>query len=389
MSSYRNIILLSWFNFCTEFKLYAPLAIIYFSKVSHSYALGASIFSITMLFSALFDVPTGVFSDRIGRKNTVIYGAICAVLYTLFYALAHSYALLVVGAVFEGVSRSFYSGNNNALLYDTLVDHNKIDRYPHYLGKLSSMFQWSLAVAGLLGGFLAGISFAYVMWLSVLAQIIALIVSFFLVEPKLHTKKTEDVLLHLKKSLSAFAQNAQLRRLSLSSILGYATGEVTYQFQAAFYILLWPLYAIGIAKMLSNVGAALSYHFSGRVIDKYNPFKWLVGSNLYNRVTYIFALAIPTVFSPLIMVSSSLLYGVTDTAKSTLLQKEFSDQQRATMSSLNSFAGSIVFAILAFTIGIFADKIGPAKAMLIIQGISFITLWIYWQLYQHDKLNKN
>ena len=68
----QNIRILTWFTFFTDFKLYAPLAIIYFAQVSGSFALGMAIFSIARISSALFEIPTGVFSDRIGRKKTII-----------------------------------------------------------------------------------------------------------------------------------------------------------------------------------------------------------------------------------------------------------------------------------------------------------------------------
>jgi len=96
----RNIKLLTWFNFFTDFKLYAPVAIIYFSQVSGSFALGMAIFSIAMVSSALFEIPTGIFSDMIGRKKTVILGAISAVLYVVFYALGTSFIFLAIGALF-------------------------------------------------------------------------------------------------------------------------------------------------------------------------------------------------------------------------------------------------------------------------------------------------
>ena len=122
MSFQKNIKLLTWFNFFTDFKLYAPIAIIYFSNVSHSYALGASIFSITYIVSAICDVPTGIFADRVGRKTTMILGALFAVLAVSFYAVGANYWILATGALFEGFSRAFYSGNNNALLHNMLSE---------------------------------------------------------------------------------------------------------------------------------------------------------------------------------------------------------------------------------------------------------------------------
>ena len=117
---HRNIKLLTWFNFFTDFKLYAPIAILYFTQITGSFALGMSIFSIAYVTSAIFEVPTGVLSDYIGRKRTVVFGALCSVLCVTLYAIGGSYWMLTLGALLQGLSRAFYSGNNDALLHDTL-----------------------------------------------------------------------------------------------------------------------------------------------------------------------------------------------------------------------------------------------------------------------------
>lgn len=99
----KNIRLLKIFNFLIGFSLFAPLAIIYFSNVSGSYTLGASIFGIFMLSSAIFELPTGIWSDRVGRKNTIILGSWARVVAFIFYAIGLSYWWLVIGAIFEGL----------------------------------------------------------------------------------------------------------------------------------------------------------------------------------------------------------------------------------------------------------------------------------------------
>jgi len=76
-----------------------------------------------------------------------------------------------------------------------------------------------------------------------------------------------------------------------------------------------------------------------------------------------------------------VFYGVTSVTKNTLMQKEFSNEQRATMGSLNSFAGSIVFGVLAFILGFVADKVTPSKALLTLQFFQIINLWFYWKLF--------
>ncbi|MDO8610319.1 MAG: hypothetical protein Q7R95_07250, partial [bacterium] len=164
---------------------------------------------------------------------------------------------------------------------------------------------------------------------------------------------------------------------------GYAFGEASYQFQSAFYNTLLPIWAIGIVKTISNIGAAFSFHFSGKILRKYNGLKILIVDSIYNRIINIISTAFPTILSPLLMSTTSVLYGITSVTKNTLMQKEFTNEQRATMGSLNSFAGSIVFGIFAFLLGLVADKVTPSKALLGMQFFQMINLWFYWKLFKH------
>ena len=95
------------------------------------------------------------------------------------------------------------------------------------------------------------------------------------------------------------------------------------------------------------------------------------------------ATVFPTIASPIIVSSGGLLYGIVQVAKNSLMQKEFKQEQRATMSSLNSFAGSIFFGIIAFLIGFLADKFSPAQAILIFQVFQLSLLYIYWRLFKY------
>lgn len=388
MKVHRNITLLAWFNFFTDFKLYSGIAILYFSSITHSLALGMSIFSIVNIADAIFEVPTGILSDMVGRKKTVILGAVSSVIYATCYAIGGSYLILAIGAVFQGLSVAFYSGNNDALLHDSLTESGKQKQYHDYLGKLSSLFQLALALGAVLGSILANKSFILVMWLSVISQIICLVISFFIQEPKIQIKKSSNIYFHLKDAFQLFKSNKKLRLVSLAGMLGSAIGEATFQLQAAFYYTLWPLWAIGFAKMFSYLGATASFFFSGKVIDKYKEIKVILAGSVYTRIINIFSVLVPTTLSPFLMSSTSLFYGISTVAKNSLLQKEFTPHQRATIASLNSLGESLLFAFFAFILGAIGDWIGPAKTLFIAQLISLIGTYLYWKVFKNEnKIN--
>ncbi len=384
MSFKRNIRLLTWFNFFTDFRLYAPIAIIYFATVSKSYALGASVFSVIMIVQALFDVPTGIFSDIIGRKKTVVLGALFAVLSIVFYAIGLNYWILIIGAIAEGMSRAFYSGNNNALLHNLLTEEGLQDEFHVYSGKLNSMFQWALASSAILGSYIANLSFPLVMWLSAIPQAICLFISFGIKDANRVYFEKESPIKLLGQAIRDFVSNANLRLLSISSIIDYGAGEASYQFQAAYYQSVWPIWAIGIAKTISGVLAAIGYRISGKLINKFKAINVLFFGSIVSNVVAWIALIFTSIFSPILMSLTSIFHGTGSTAQVSLLHKEFTDKQRATMSSLNSFAGSLFFAVLIFVLGFITDKIGARNGLLLLSLFAIPSLLIRWKLFNKD-----
>lgn len=386
MSVSRNIRLLAFFNFFNDFKFYSPIAIIFFSAVTQSFAKGMSIFATVQIASALAEVPTGIFSDLIGRRKTVIAGALCGVLFTILYAGGSTYQALLLGAVVEGISRSFFSGNNEGLLYDTLLITGKKEEYQEFLGRTKAPFQLALAVSALIGGLLAVVSYRLVFWLSLLPQLAALFVSFRLVEPPRQLSHIPtNVYLHLKEAFLLFVTNPKLRLLSLAGMIRNGAIESSYQFQSAFFLTLWPLWTLGALKMFGNLAAMVSFFYSGKLIKRFGELFIIIVSSVYSRIAFIVSLLFPGFLSPIVMTSTSLLFGVTMVSQGTLLQREFSQKQRATMASLDSLFGSISTAVMALGLGLVADRLGPAKSLLLIQLVLFIPIILNMVLFRRER----
>lgn len=377
ISAARNLRLLAWFNFCLDFRLYGPVIILYFSRVAGSYTLGMSVFAITQLASAVFEVPTGVFSDWIGRKRTLIIGAGAGTLSIICYALG-SYEWLVVGAIAEGFARALFSGNNNALLYDTLTQMGRPDEYQEYLGRVGSMFQVALAISAIIGSMIAFVSFSLVMWLSVIPQFLCLLLGLFMVEPTVHDKRSDgNLYAHLGTAIRLIFRNHKLRTISLASMLGFAFGESAFQMRSAFINLLWPVWAIGIAQTISNITAAFSFYLSGPIIKRFGELRLLLLGDGVSISLNTIALAVPTVLSPVLMGATSIFFGVNMVAKDGLMQREFSQEQRATMGSLTALGGSLAFGGYSLFLGAMADRFGVTAALLFTEFLSVFVILLY------------
>jgi MFS family permease len=379
----KNIKLLSWFNFFTEFRPYGAIAVIYFAHVTGSYALALAVYSVSYISSSIFEVPTGLLSDIVGRKGTIVFGAFFSTLSIVFYALSGSFAVLAIGATLEGLAQSLFSGNNEALLFDTLKETNNEKSFPEWFGKTSSLFQVALGISAFIGGFIANWSLSFVMWVSVIPQALGFLVTLFLSEPTVHgSEKNSNIFSHLNEAIKRFKESYSLRLLSIGSIWDYSVNETAFQFLPAFYQTLWPLWAIGVVRSLSYAGSAMSYWLSGSLIKRFNAFRILIAGQIYSRIVGIIGSLYPTVISPILISSSALFKGVNHTASKTLIQQRFTDQQRATMGSLNAFVSGIIFAVFAYLLGKFADVHGPAAAILLANILVLPNIVLYWFAYK-------
>ncbi len=370
------------------FNLWSPLAVIYFAKVSGSYTLGMSVLAVEMVSAAIFEIPTGIFSDLIGRKYTTMLGNFFYALSFVFYAIGISYWFLFIGAVLEGLARSFYSGNNDAMLYDSLQKLDKSEDLEKHLGYIGSAEQWSIGIASIIGGFLYVFSVGLVMWLSVIPHIISFISSFWLVDTGTRSKGGANIYAHLKDSINNFLKNEKLRLLSLTEIIGFGLREASFSFRPVFISLLWPTWAIGIASTLSNIGAAVGFGWSGKIINKFKAINILLFEQIYNMIVNLVAFIFPTALSPAILSSTSILFGPTTVAQNSLKQKEFSDKQRATMGSLNSLAKNIFYGMCLVSLGWVADNVGPRLALITAQGLSVVAVWLTWKLFKMIRAEK-
>lgn len=380
----RNIRLLSAFSFCNDFRVYAPIMVVYFAQVTGSLALATLLFSIAKIAWSAFEVPTGVFSDFVGRKLTIMLGQVASVASIALYAFGHDFPMLAAGAVMEGLAFSLFSGNNDAFLYDTLKSESVEAQFPEWQGRVSAMFQLALAVSAAIAA--AALGWLSLRWMFVLTLPVAaagFVFAALLTEPKRHSDAIPtNIFAHLREAVAGFARDVKLRELSFASVLGFALGESKHMFHPVFFALFWPPWALGAAGVAVHGLASLGFRIGGPLVKRFGELRVLLGCNFTSILVGAGAVLVPTVASPGIISLSSVLFGPAMVAQSSLMQKAFTDAQRATMASLISLGGNILFAAVVFAIGAVADRIGARFALLGAEILTIPVSLLYWRLYR-------
>ncbi len=197
----NNIKYLRWYSFWSCFILFYPIKVLFFAEICGNLVEAMSLFAVQNLSITLLEVPTGCLSDKWGRKWVCCGGAATMLVSFILYAVAHNYFILIAASILNGLSTALASGNNGALLYDSLAQINKKDDYHKEVSKNMSLEQLSLAIGSLLGMVFVFISLRAVMLASIVPAVIAFMITLKLAEPKKIYEDNSTNILHIFNSL--------------------------------------------------------------------------------------------------------------------------------------------------------------------------------------------
>jgi MFS family permease len=372
------------------FAPYALIAVLYFESLLNSYALAMSVFSIAFVSASAMEIPMGVMSDFIGRRKTMILGALCCVAAVVFYIIPahyreHTIFILFIGAFIQGTGQALISGTDEAIIYETAQALGDKYEFKKYYSRGRSFQQAALGISALLSGFIVYYtSYVYCYYVSLVSFGIWFIISFWWVEVETGDERDNgnNIFAHIKEAVKLFKSSRKLQYLSIANIIDDSSGLALHRFEITYYQILIPEYLYGVPRMIKQMFGAVSFALSSKVINKFTSAKTLLFSCVGMTIFKLISLIMNNFFTPFVAAVTNLFYGTTITAETDLLQKEFSDKQRATMRSLIGMCSSLMFGILAVAIGYVADLTSPRTTLFYFLSLKIIIFSIYWKIYK-------
>mgnify|MGYP001463950512 CR=1 FL=1 len=222
----RNLPLLYAFSFL-QMTLF-PMAIItlfWKDQIGLSLAqilLLQGIFAVSMV---VMEYPSGYISDRVGYRTALTFASILGMLGWGVYTLASSFQGVLLAEILLGISTSFISGTDSALLFESLKASGEETAYSRCEGRSTGFGQTGEAA----GALFAGVLYAKFPLLPFILQVgvwvLALLLTRGLTEPQREQRHFGG---HLKEALSSaryvFIDNRRLRiTILLSIVLGLSS----------------------------------------------------------------------------------------------------------------------------------------------------------------------
>lgn len=218
-----------FYNSFSNIMLELVVWMIYLKEQGWSLAEVAMLEGIFTISQVIFEFPSGVISDKLGHKKTLLLGEIFCILYLLTYFFPHIHIIVYLGFIMFALGLAFISGTDISLLYESISEEEK-NSYLKYSGYFNAIAAFSVAIGNILGGWIAQISWNLLFILAILFRTTALIIGFKIKEPDI--KKQVDTL-SLKSIITELFNfiKHQKNYICLIAGLGFSTVAVDLSYQ--------------------------------------------------------------------------------------------------------------------------------------------------------------
>ena len=359
---------------------FLPVGIIY---IEHQ-GLGLDVIGFTqgafLLALVAFQLPTGYLGDRIGRRNTVLLGALVVTVVMVCYPLGNSLWTFTALYVAWAFGWSCREGAGEAWLYDLLAATLDPDAYARVDGRARAIELATSAVSAAIAGLLYTVDPTLPFLAN--AAVTAVGVPLLLMLPEAEGRAPDR-----RPSITAVARTAstQLARpdvrwfVAFLAVL-YACFEVTRAFeQPAAVEVGVPVALLGVLysafKLVSAAGAALA----GPIHDRFGVRPVFVALAPILAVAYLSAALVPQLVVGVFFLTRSI-QSVAVPIQNGYLNDRVADAGRATVLSAVSMVTALSGALAHFVAGSIAPSVGSVGVIVgaglvcsVVAGVVWVT----------------
>ncbi len=380
-----NIRLYPWFRAASDGHAWIT---VFFLYMSQTLPLDQVIQLSAVYYLSVFvlEVPSGYFSDRIGRRTTLLIAACALVVSHCCFIVGANFWWFAAGQFLLATGIAMQSGTDTALHYDSL---KALGREGEYARREAGAEQWGLimlALATLSGGVLGLIDLRLAYVFSLVSALIMAALVWRFTEPQ-HADETTALpqgFIAVVLGCIARLREPLLGWIFLVVIVLYAMAHIVYEFYQPYITLLQlPLLeASSYAPLIS--GLVISISMFGGAIGARTSIAWqsklgLVGvlaaaMSIQLGIVAAMAIAVSPLVLALVCVRNFPMALVHAPVRAAIAPRITRDQ-RATYLSLQGLSERLFFALLLLGLASGLDKGAPVEKITLM-AILTSTLWI-------------
>lgn len=400
---------LQYYKFCAygffkNLRFFEPFMLLLFLSKGLTFLEIGTLYAIQEITINLFEIPTGVLADSLGRRRSMISAFAFYILSFILFFFASGYWMFVIAILFYAYGDAFRTGTHKAMIFEYLKINGWQDQKVHYYGHTRSWSQMGSAVSAVLAAFIVFFTRDYqtVFLFSVIPYVIDLVLMTTYpkaLDGKRRSLQKGEILGNFRETLgdfiSSFRSKAILRAILTQAVYtGYYKAVKDYlQPVIKMFALSIPFFLgfdekqrasilvgliFSVIYLLTSAMARRSGRFAERFGNLSRPLNITMSAGLvagfisgWLCVTGWFAGAV--FFYMIIYLIENLRKPIGISIVADRLEKDV----LATALSAESQAETLFAALIAPVIGFVADRWGVGSALMIVSAVLFVLMPLY------------
>lgn len=390
----HNVALYPWYVSLFGLMAWLPIFFLYFSQ-HLSLAQVLQLEAIYYVAVVLLEVPSGYFSDVVGRRPTLLISAASMIVAYLLFIIGSGFGAFAAAEICMAVGFAFKSGTDTSFHFDSLAASEQADQYGPREAVAGRNGLIATALAIFLGGLVGLIDLRLAYALSLVGAIGALWIVLQFEEPPTDRGHKEQNPLAQLWACVGYAGRPQLSWLLAFVILMTILNHVPYEFYQPYLDLLGsdgntifsgrtPLIAgivLGLSTLIGAWAAGSSIWIRERI--GLGP-TMLLATAIQTTVITMMGSVLSAFVVPLIMLRT-LPMALSAAPMNAAIAPQVPQAQRATYFSMQSLAGRLAFSLTLFLLSLAAASgsveewstlAWMLRACAVLGVVGWIGLWI-------------
>jgi len=312
------------------------------------------------MVSLIFEIPSGVLADVFGRKKMLVVSTIMGMVSDVIMILSGSLFMVCLSIAFRALSYNFSSGSGDALAYDSLKLTKKENEFERYESNQLIIYRLCSGISTLCAGFALTIGHRITYGTNLITSTIQIIILLSLQEiyiadttKGIGNKIGRKLIACFWESIIFFKEMRKCMGLMLcNSFVGAIDILLLFFLQAKLPGTGISRWWLGFALLFMEMGGIVG----SRLILKVPKvrYKWIFAISLLFVITGLLAEHSGVCR---IMTLGGFMAAIGDDAlqvrTNAILQDMFPSEQRATLTSIESFSFSVIMIVLSPLAGFF------------------------------------
>lgn len=335
------------YKFLSEFWLIAPILIPYYVDSGLSPTQVFTVQAFYALAVLLLEIPSGYLADVVGRKATLLLGAVFLPVGVAVYVSWRTFPAFLMAEGLIALANSMRSGCDSAMVYDTLSQLGHESDYKKCEGRMVFFTRLGTASSAVIGGLAASRIISLPFFLNIASSLPMLPLALTLVEPERRQRRSA----HPLRDIVRIAVNAlgrpQTRHLMMLWAL-IVSSEITALWAYFLYYqsLKIPIGLFGVLFAVFQLASAIGSHQAHRLEKLLGHRRsWLLLMLLGPSLLLLGGVG--TIWLLPLIFFNSALWGFSQPLIFDRLNRLATSDVRATVLSTANMTGSLGFALIS------------------------------------------